>query len=147
LRYQGKWYEIFRYDTLIYEKDCTTATADYLWEDNTLYITNTCYTNGVKVRESYGQARVPDSNDSGKLLVKFTESPVEAPYWVHWTDYDNYAIVGGQSDKFLWILSRTPTITEDVFWKIVKSVKIFGYDPKSMVFNTSSVVFNTSSVV
>ena len=50
-------------------------------------------------------------------------------YWVHWTDYCNYALVGGSTDKYFWILSRKETIDKSDIPYLTKLVEKYGYDP------------------
>jgi len=141
-RYSGLWYEVARYDTLPFEKGCTRATAQYdLQPDSTIRVLNTCYVGDQVARDADGKerrdtgvARIADPKQPGKLKIRFDRFPYfEGNYWIHWTDYDNYSIVGSDRSDFLWILSRRPVAPEaDIPW-IKMMVQKFGYDPKPLI--------------
>ena len=40
----------------------------------------------------------------------------------------NYALIGSSTDKYLWILSRTPQLTEEIKKKLVTAAERRGYD-------------------
>lgn len=147
VRYSGEWVEAARYPTLSYEKDCPNARAVYKWDiaKQLLLVENICLdVNGNKIRSRLGQARIPNMSDPGKLLLKFTDGGPsdfgEAPYWVHYTDYDKYALVGGPSGKFLWLLSRSPVITKADARALMKVVQQLGYDPDKLLMNVGTVL-------
>lgn len=48
-------------------------------------------------------------------------------------DY-NYALVGSCSPKFLWILSRTPQVPDDVLQQILAVAKDRGYDTEKLIW-------------
>ena len=83
------------------------------------------------------------TQESGKLELKFTDNlpadPGWQPYWVHWTDYENYSIVGGPSGRFLWILSRREKVSVRDASKMAKLVESFGYNLKEIVFNENKL--------
>jgi len=137
-RYLGTWYEIAK-KPFPFEKGCQYAVAKYSWENNMMNIRNSCLDADKKViRESYGKARIPDMNDKSKLKVRFSGAdawPGEGDYYVHYTDYDKYAIVGSPDGRYLWILSRTEKIPKSDLRMLVNKVKSFGYDPNKIISN------------
>jgi lipocalin len=139
-KYSGLWYEVARYDTLPYEKGCGDATAFYQWDPNlkVMHITNTCYVNGQAVRSDTGLARIVDQAYPGKLSVTFDINPqYAADYWVHYTDYLNFAIVGGPSNTFLWLLSRRSKIGQRDINFYINWVKYLGYDSSRLVYDAN----------
>lgn len=143
-KYMGTWYEIAKYDNLIWDKDCEHARVIYKYDEKTqkILVENQCFINGKKVRSRKAKAWIPDQNDKGKLLIDFGNNfptnfgPVQ--YWVHWTDYDN-AIVGGPSGKILWWLSRKPTVYYKDIEPMLKIVESFGYDADKLMSSRSAV--------
>ena len=137
-RYLGQWYEIGKLP-FPFEKDCYYAEAFYEWDEKNQYmlIRNSCLDKNRKViRESLGRARVPDPNDKSKLKVKFFGPdawPGEGDYYVIYTDYDNYSIVGDSERRFLWILSRTKKIPKEDVPMLLFKVKDAGYDPNKVL--------------
>lgn len=145
-RYSGLWYEVGKQD-MVWERDCSSAQAVYAWDSNqqVLLVENTCFDeNGDKKRSRYGQARIANVKDPGKLLLKFTDGlpsyPGESPYWVYHTDYTNYAIVGGSSGRYLWLLSRAPTIPREDATEIMRYISSLGYDPNKLLVTPGSII-------
>ncbi len=114
VRYQGLWWGIARFDTLPFLKGCDRGTAQYTWDSGQkiMNITNSCYKNSQIVKTATGKAYVPNWLHPGRLIVTFDQQPGRSePYWIQYTDYDNYAIVSGPPGcNVLWILSRRQTI-------------------------------------
>ena len=96
------------------------------------------------MRSRHSEAWVIDPTDRGKLAIEFdaSEGPVgpRSEYWVHWTDYNTYSIVGGPSGKYLWLLSRNPTIKAKDVEPILDVIRGFGYDTDKLVGNPGVVV-------
>ena len=112
-RYLGKWYDV-AHKEFKWQKGCAFSSAEYSWDSikKLMVVKNNCLNpNREIIYSRSGEARIPNMNDKSKLKIKFTDglpSDPEGDYFVHWTDYDNYSIVGGGG--FLWILSRSPQI-------------------------------------
>ena len=137
--YLNTWHEVARSKNNPWEKDCRYAIANYSLDGKNMKIVNTCLdANKNVIRESFGLARIPNPKDPSKLKVRFTGKdamPFEGDYFVIYTDYDNYSIVGDEDRRFIWILSRKPTIAkEDVFLLLAKA-KAFGYDINEIYSN------------
>lgn len=133
-RYMGLWYEIARYENS-FERDMTGVTATYtLLPDGKIQVENVGYRNGVKKR-AVGHAFLPDAVQPGKLKVSFFLW-FYSDYYVLELDSDNYsyALVGSSSDKYLWILSRTPSLKKETKDKLIASIKNRGYDVEKLVF-------------
>ncbi len=140
-RYMGAWYEIAKMPNFPWSRDCHFATAHYTFnpETKTINIRNTCLDANKNVkRESFGIAKPTET--SSKLKVKFDESPVIADYFLNWTDYEKYAIVGGPTGQFVWILSRTETVPKKDFPFLLNKVKSFGYNPDK-IFSSSKFFY------
>ena len=133
-RYMGLWYAIASIPTS-FERQCIQGTtAEYrLLENGRIQVTNTCYDADGNVDVARGQAWIPDPSESSKLKVSFVRFLwiwwFGAPYWIIdlAPDY-SYAVVGHPSREFGWILSRTPTLPENVLDGIVTRLESQGYD-------------------
>lgn len=135
-RYQGLWYELARYPNR-FEDDgeagpCVGVTAEYaLREDGTLRVVNSCRQGSLDgpLDVAEGTAR---RVGPGRLEVKF------APSWVPfaWGDYwvlaleDDYsaALVGSPDGKYLWVLSRTPSLPPETYDRLLGAAAAEGYD-------------------
>ena len=134
-RYVGTWYEIASYPAP-FQSGCTGTTAEYtLRDDGTVKVVNRCYSGSLDGPEKRieGTARVPDPAESAKLKVSFFP-PFEGDYWIIdlGPNYE-YAVVSGPSRRFLWILSRTPTLDETVYEEILNRLREKGFDPGRLV--------------
>jgi apolipoprotein D and lipocalin family protein len=125
-RYLGRWFEIARYEQG-FQKDCDGVTADYsLRDDGNIKVVNTCRKPDGKVTDAVGKAKVVDTATNAKLKVSFF-GPFYGDYWVldHAEDY-SWAIVGEQSGRYLWILSRQPNpVNRD---ELIARARALGYD-------------------
>jgi len=134
-RYLGKWYEIARLDYK-YEKDMDNVTANYSLNDNgTIKVANKGY--NVKKDEweqSIGKAKFVKKDDVGMLRVSFF-GPFYSGYNVIAIDPDyKYALVAGESLKYLWILSRETTIPAHIHAEYLKKAQEIGYDISALIW-------------
>ena len=134
-KYLGKWFEIARFD-YIFEKGLEQCTAEYSTNaDGSIQVVNRGFkpkTNQWK--ESRGEAKFIDEENVGRLKVSFFK-PFWAGYNVISVDDDyKYALVAGNSRKYLWILSRTTEIPEDIKEKYLKTAKELGYNTDKLIW-------------
>jgi lipocalin len=130
-RYSGKWYEIARYQHA-FEKGLVGATAEYtLRPDGTFGVRNGGYKKTLDGAhtEVGAVAWIPDPSRPGALKVKFF-GLFNSDYLVFGLDAENYqwAVVGNDARKFLWFLSRTPTVPVEVLEKMKAIAVSQGYD-------------------
>ena len=130
-KYLGKWYEIARFDHN-FERDMEKVTAEYkLLPDGHIKVINSGYRDG-KFKETIGKAKT--TNTSGLLRVSFFMN-FYSDYRVLMIDKDyNYVLVGSSSPKYLWILSRTPQLDEEVLEIIIDAAQEKGYDTDNLIF-------------
>ena len=145
VKYSGQWYEFAKYPTLKYQNMCKNSTADYKWDSSTstLKVVNTCFLQNGQQYSRSANAKIIDFEDPGKLSIEFdaTEGPTDGKgqYWVHYTDYDNYAIVGGPSSKYLWILSRQPKLSKKEARWLIDLVEGFGYNADCLMSSANNI--------
>ena len=130
-KYLGKWYEIARFDHS-FERNMDYVTAEYkLLPDGMIQVINSGYKNG-KFKETIGKAKTTDI--SGLLRVSFFMN-FYSDYRVLMIDKDyQYVLVGGNSPKYLWILSRTPQLSSEILNNIINVAKEKGYDTDELIF-------------
>jgi apolipoprotein D and lipocalin family protein len=133
-RYLGKWYEIASYPAW-FQKGCTGSTAEYsLLPDGKIQVINRCRKGSLDgpLKESKGKAEVVDTVTNAKLKVWFFW-PFKGNYWIIELNPDyQWVVVGEPSRKYLWILSRTPTMDEAVYKGILERLPQKGYDPAKL---------------
>jgi apolipoprotein D and lipocalin family protein len=133
-RYMGLWYSIASIPTS-FERQCVQGTtAEYtLLENGKIQVVNTCYDSEGNPDIARGRAWLPNPQETAKLKVSFVQFLgfwwFGGAYWVIdlAPDY-SYAVVGHPARTFGWILSRTPTLPEDVLSGIVERLEAQGYD-------------------
>lgn len=134
-KYLGKWYEIARFDYK-FEKNMDNVTATYsLNPDETIKVQNRGY-NYVKKewKESVGEARFVDDKSEARLKVSFFK-PIWAGYNVIDIDEDyQYALVVGNSTKYIWILSRTTQIPESYKQRFIEKAQKLGYNTDDLIW-------------
>ncbi len=134
-RYAGKWYEIARLDHR-FERGLEKVTATYsLNSDGSVRVENRGYsTSKQKWSDAIGKARFAGDESTGHLEVSFFE-PFYGSYVIFDLDKEHYGhafVTGGLST--LWLLSRTPEISDQLKEKFLTMVLQAGYNPAGLIF-------------
>ena len=134
-RYMGVWYEIARFPFRVQE-GCFATTATYaLRSDGTVSVLNQCRKGsfGGQLSTAEATARVVDRTTNAKLAVTFFW-PFSGDYWIIdlGKEYE-YAVVSVPSRQYLWILSRTPVLSEGVYSEILERLTGQGFDVRRLV--------------
>ena len=120
-KYAGKWYEIASFPQR-FQQGCCGTTAEYTPTDKGfIVVENRCRKYGLDGKMSYikGKAFVEKNSGNAKLKVQFFW-PFRGKYWIiDLADDYSYAVVGHPNRKYLWILSRNSSISEDLYMKLV----------------------------
>ena len=135
-KYMGKWYEIARLPNS-FEKGLVGVTASYsIRKDGKISVLNQGYKNDLngKLKSAKGKAKIPDINNPGKLKVSFFLF-FYADYFIMELDTVSYqwALVGSSSERYLWILNRTPEIDDEIYGMLVRIAKKRGYDTDRLI--------------
>ncbi len=135
-RYLGTWYEIARFDHS-FERGLEGVTATYsLREDGKIKVVNSGYKGSLsgEYSEAIGKAKIPyPVKEPAKLKVSF--------FWIFYGDYFvldldtdyQWAVIGSSSDKYLWILSRTPKMDASIYTGILNKLEIRGYPISKLI--------------
>ncbi len=134
-KYLGTWYEIARFD-FKFEKDLKNTTAEYSWNnDGSVRVINRGF-NYVKneKEEAFAKAKFRGNPSVAELKVSFF-GPFYSGYNVVAIDKDyKYALIVGNNTDYIWILSRTKTMPEDIKQAYVELAKKGGYDTSRFVW-------------
>jgi len=129
-KYAGKWYEIASFPQR-FQKGCHCTTAEYtLTDKGYVIVENKCNKDSINGKPTYikGKAFVVENSGNAKLLVQFFW-PFKGKYWIIELAEDySYAVVGHPNKKYLWILSRTPTMNDNTYQQIVSRINEKGFD-------------------
>ncbi|KAM7344100.1 apolipoprotein D-like [Cochliomyia hominivorax] len=131
-KYLGKWFEYAKYP-VYFESNGKCINAQYSLSDkaNVVNVKNSLvYENNNMYSDILGTASVVAN---GKLLVKFTVSPVisvSSNYWILDTDYENYSVVYScvpvtdeLHSTIVWILTREALPEPDIIEKALSVLK------------------------
>lgn len=135
-RYLGQWYEIARLDHS-FERGLSRVTANYsMRPDGGVKVLNRGYSaEKNRWKEAEGKAYFVASPDTGYLKVSFF-GPFYGSYIVFALDHENYrySMVSGPDKTYLWILSRTPTISPETKTRLLKKAAESGFDTGKLIF-------------
>lgn len=139
-RYGGQWHEIGHLPMFFQRRCVDKITATYSANaDGTVAVHNACRVKDGSMEASDGVARKV-AGQPGALQVRFAPAwlswlpMVWADYWV--VDLDTHyqwAVVGGPSRKYLWVLSRTPGMSRVLFDQIKDRARRRGYPVERLV--------------
>lgn len=134
-RFMGKWHEIARYDHF-FERGMTNVTAEYtLLNDGKIQVINRGIKNG-KNKVIKGKAKCPDpTNYPGRLKVSFFLWFYSDYYVLHIDRDYTYCIIGSSSDRYLWIMSRTPQLPAGKLNTLLDIITSRGYDTSKLIFD------------
>lgn len=142
-RYLGRWHEIAHLP-MYFQRHCVDqVTAHYSERDDGLIgVRNSC-------RNRHGQQQSADAvarttpKAAGALKVRFAPRWLSwlpwvwADYWIIDLDKDyQWAVVGSPSRKYLWILSRTPVLSGDLFRELTQRAMRRGYAVEKLVMTS-----------
>lgn len=132
-RYMGKWYEIASFPAR-FQKNCTCTTAEYtLNDDGTVLVNNRCYNaKKDKWEGATATAFVENTDTNAQLAVQFFW-PFKGDYYIiALADDYSYALVGEPSRKYLWILSRTPQLSQATYDRLTTIAAQKGFDVRKL---------------
>lgn len=135
-RYAGRWFEIARFPNWFQKKCAGEVSAEYVRRpDGRIDVINRCRLADGSTDTAKGIARVVSTDGSNsKLKVRFAPAwlsflPVWGDYWVlELADDYSYAVVGDSGRKYLWVLARSPQLSDEVFEELKAKVAAKGFD-------------------
>lgn len=137
-KYAGTWYEIGRLP-MYFQRNCASdVTATYIekTDGSGIKVINQCKAQDGSAITAEGLAKPADASGS-KLKVTFLPSwirwvPVgRADYWVLARDADyKTALVGTPDKEYLWLLARSPNVSQETYAKYRQIAQKQGYDLK-----------------
>ncbi|KAA0914135.1 lipocalin family protein [Psychrobacter sp. ANT_WB68] len=137
-KYAGTWYEIGRLP-MYFQRNCASdVTANYVekTDGSGIKVINQCKAQDGSDIIAEGLAKPADTTGS-KLKVTFLPSwirwlPVgRADYWVLARDADyKTALVGTPDKDYLWLLARSPNVSQETYAKYRQIAQQQGYDLK-----------------
>ncbi len=134
-KYLGKWYEIARLDHS-FERGLSKVTADYsLRDDGGVQVINRGFSKEKNAwKEAEGKAYFVGEQDQGYLKVSFF-GPFYGSYVVFELDKQDYqyAFIAGPDKSYLWFLSRTPSVSDELYAEFIDRARQLGFDTDSVI--------------
>ncbi|MCI5144889.1 MAG: lipocalin, partial [Candidatus Electrothrix sp. AR3] len=86
-------------------------------------------------REAKGKAFFVEDPSTGYLKVSFF-GPFYGSYVIFALDKENYqyAFVSGPDTSYLWLLSRTPAVDQDLLARFVDQAKQLGFATENLIY-------------
>lgn len=133
-KYAGRWYEIAKIPNR-FQRMCGATRATYSLKDNgKVKVLNECIKlKDGKLKDAVGQARVFNPGRNSILKVSFAPFPfrrlAEGDYYIIklGVNYD-YVLVGSPTRDYLWILSRTKVLDEEIIQDLLTVAAQNGFD-------------------
>jgi len=135
-RYLGTWYEIARLDHS-FERGLSQVSAEYsLNADGSVKVINRGYSAGDnKWKQAEGKAYFVKRPDQGFLKVSFF-GPFYGSYVILELDKKDYAyaLVCGPDRSYLWLLARTPVISDGLKKSLVSKAAALGFQTGNLIY-------------
>ncbi len=134
-RFMGTWYEVARLP-FHWQRDCVASAARYeKVSDEEFAVVNYCWFKTIDgpMRKARAKAYVDTAMRRARLKIQF--------FWPNWQDYwvlyisDDYqqTVIGTPDRKYLWLMSRTPSMDEKIYDQLVAFAAREGFDTASLM--------------
>ena len=141
-RYAGRWYEIARLPNKFQNNCAGDVIVNYaLRTDSRVDVVNQCRQRDGQIDQARGIARrASGAKNDAVLQVRFAPAilsflpSVWGDYWIIGLGPDyTWAVVGVPSREYLWILSRTPAMSEGAYEQALEIAKGKGFDTSRLL--------------
>lgn len=133
-KYAGTWYSLYSIPTM-FDKGSHETTTHYTWDKSGYYdVVTTCKEGDEgKIRTVKSKIFQVEGTNNSQMKAQFLW-PFKVDYWVIdlAPDY-SYVVVGHPDYKFLFIMSRKPSMDKALYEKIVERCKDMGYPVEKLV--------------
>lgn len=133
-RYAGVWYSLYSIPTF-FDKNTRETTGHYTWSNKGYYEVVTTYKKGEDADIHSVKSKVfpVEGASKGELKAQFIW-PYKVDYWVIELAADySYVVVGHPDYKYLFIMSRKPGMSPQLYNEIVARCKAKGYPVEKLV--------------
>lgn len=134
-RYLGRWYEVARLDHS-FERDLQAVTAEYVTRDDggIKVINSGRNIDSGEIQQAEGRAYFVEDPSIGHLKVSFF-GPFFGSYVIFELDKDNYqyAFIAGNTTDYLWLLSRSPKVSQELLEQFKDSASSLGFNLEELI--------------
>ena len=129
-RFMGPWYVIANSPTFL-EKDAYNPVETYTLNEDGTIATNFSFRKGGfdgKPKEYNPKGFITDTETNALWGMRFIW-PIKADYRIVYLNDDyTQTIIGRQSRDYVWVMARTPSISDEDYAELVAFVESLGYD-------------------
>lgn len=129
-RFMGRWYVIANIPTFL-EKGAHNAIESYELDDDGSIKTTFTFRKGAfdgEEKEFNPRGFIKDETSNALWGMRFIW-PIKADYRIVYLNEDySQTIIGRQKRDFVWIMARTPTISEQDYALLIERSEELGYD-------------------
>ena len=133
-RFMGPWYVIANIPTFL-EKEAHNAVETYSLNDDGTIATTFTFRKGAfdgEPKKYSPKGFIKDTETNALWGMRFIW-PIKADYRIVYLDDDyTQTVIGRQSRDFVWIMARTPTISDLDYDQLVSFVESLGYDTSKL---------------
>jgi apolipoprotein D and lipocalin family protein len=127
-RFAGKWYSLYSIPTMFDKGTRETTTTYTLNKDGYYNVFTTAKKGDDNEIHTYKSKLFPIPEEHNAEMKAQFMWPFKVDYWVIDVPADySYAIVGHPDHKFLFIMSRKPTMDKKLYETLVSKCKAMGY--------------------
>jgi apolipoprotein D and lipocalin family protein len=132
-RYYGTWYEIARLPNRFQSMCVSDTRATYQPDGKDVAVLNQCRTEGGKVEQASGIAKVVEGSHGAKLRVSFFR-PFYGDYWILDLDPDyRWVLIGEPGRNYAWVLARQPTLEATTLEALLARAAALGFDRAAFI--------------
>jgi apolipoprotein D and lipocalin family protein len=133
-RFMGDWYVIANIPTFV-EKGAHNAVESYRLDEDGTVATTFTFRDGSfdgKLKEYHPRGFVREGTGNAVWGMQFVW-PLKGDYRIIYLD-DDYAmtIIGRNKRDYVWLMARTPSITETQYRRAVEFIEKVGYDTSEL---------------
>lgn len=136
-KFEGKWYSLSSIPTAL-DKNWRETIENYTWNEKGYFDVFTTYEKVKKNKSESGSIRsklfLVEGSNNAEMKAQFVW-PFKVDYWVvELADDYSYMIVGHPKKKYLFIMSRKPSMDKVQYMQIVERCQNRGYRTDELVF-------------
>lgn len=127
-RYSGTWYSLYSIPTS-FDKGSRETTTNYTWNAKKEYydVVTTCTTENNDLKTVKSKLFQVEGTHNAEMKAQFLW-PFKVDYWVvALADDYSWVVVGHPDHKFLFIMSRKPSISKQTYTDLIAKCKAMGY--------------------
>lgn len=134
-KFLGRWHEI-AHTPNPRQKSCLGGLMEWSRTRDALAVRQVCKLPGGKAKVVSGSAQVIDPETNAKVRLSLMGGLLKPEYWVldRADDY-SWAVVGTPGGNYVWLLSRTPDLSDAERTQAFARMRALGYDTAELKIN------------